>query len=381
MNVSLKKQGYKYTEEFGYIPEDWEVRPLEECANFRNGVAHEDIIDKNGDFILVNSKFISTDGNTKKFVNKVRLPLYKNEIVIVLSDVPNGKALAKCFVINKDNLYTLNQRIGCMTVKDHVNCKYLHRAINRHKKLLSYNDGINQTNLNNEAILKCPILLPPLKEQEKIAEVLENIDGLIDKTQQLINKKKDLKTATMQKLLAPKDDWKVKKLGEICANITTGKLDANAMVENGEYRFYTCAKEYYMIDRYAFDGEALLVSGNGANVGYIHYYNGKFNAYQRTYVLQNFSENIFYIKYYMDKFLSDRITSEVNAGNTPYIKLDTITDMIIKYPVNQKEQEKIATILSDMDAEIEALEKEFSKYQDLKTGMMQQLLTGKVRLV
>ena len=86
------------------------------------------------------------------------------------------------------------------------------------------------------------------------------------------------------------------KLGNIC-NITTGKLDANAMVENGQYRFYTCAKDYYYIDKYAFDTEALLISGNGAYVGYIHYYKGKFNAYQRTYVLDQFTENIQYIKY------------------------------------------------------------------------------------
>ena len=66
--------------------------------------------------------------------------------------------------------------------------------------------------------------------------------------------------------------------------MTTGKLDANAMVENGKYRFYTCAKDYYKINEYAFDTDALLISGNGANVGYIHHYEGKFNAYQRTYV-------------------------------------------------------------------------------------------------
>ena len=69
-------------------------------------------------------------------------------------------------------------------------------------------------------------------------------------------------------------EWEDTTLGELCS-ITTGKLDANAMIGNGEYRFYTCAKEYYRIDNYAFDTDALLVSGNGANVGYIHHYKGK----------------------------------------------------------------------------------------------------------
>lgn len=121
----------------------------------------------------------------------------------------------------------------------------------------------------------------------------------------------------------------VKKLGDVIGKVTTGKLDANAMKENGEYRFYTCAKDYYFIDKYAFDNEALLVSGNGANVGYIHYYKGKFNAYQRTYVLSDFSIDVFYIKLYLDSYLKNRIKTEVSAGNTPYIKMDTITDMMI----------------------------------------------------
>lgn len=60
------------------------------------------------------------------------------------------------------------------------------------------------------------------------------------------------------------------------------------MCENGRYKLFTCAKEVYSINEYGFDTEALLISGNGANVGYIHYYNGKFNAYQRTYVLDGF---------------------------------------------------------------------------------------------
>ena len=79
------------------------------------------------------------------------------------------------------------------------------------------------------------------------------------------------------------EDWEVVNLGRTCTQVTTGKLDANAMKESGEYRFYTCAKDYCQIDTYAFDTEALLVSGNGANVGYIHYYKGEFNAYKRTY--------------------------------------------------------------------------------------------------
>lgn len=166
-------------------------------------------------------------------------------------------------------------------------------------------------------------------------------------------------------------DWEEKKLGEI-TKITTGKLDANAMVENGEYRFYTCAKEYYKIDNYAFDTEALLISGNGANVGYIHYYKGKFNAYQRTYVLFNVTESYFYLKYYLDCHLLKRIHREKKDGNTPYIVLNTLTDMKIDIPCLE-EQQKIASFLSAIDVQIEGVSKKIEQTKMFKKGLLQQL--------
>ena len=175
-------------------------------------------------------------------------------------------------------------------------------------------------------------------------------------------------------------DWCEKKLKNCFKKITTGKLDANAMVPNGEYRFYTCAKDYSFIDKYAFDDEALLISGNGANVGYIHYYKGKFNAYQRTYVISDFVDNVFCLKYFLDYYLKKRIQEEVNSGNTPYIKKNTITDMLVNTPTKESEQQLIAQYLSDIDLLIENLENLIEKKKLIKQGVMQELLTGKKRL-
>lgn len=390
---TIEKQGYKYTEEFGYIPKEWEVKSLEECTNFKNGVAHEDIIDPNGDFILVNSKFISTDGNIKKFVNKVRLPLYKNEIAIVLSDIPNGKALAKCFVINKDNLYTLNQRIGVITVKDSVNCKYLYRAINRHKKLLSYNDGVNQTNLNNEAILKCPILLPSLKEQEKIAEVLEDVDSLIDKTQQLINKKKDLKTATMQKLFKISNATKTDILKNI-ANIQRGAsprpidspiwFDRNSNIGwtrisdiKGKYIYSTeqkLSQRGVQNSRYVPIGS--LIMSICATLGRPAITKTELCIHDGFVCFYDIKVDPEYVYYYL-QYIQENWKNSGQTGSQANLNTNLINNTLIPLLDNKKQ---IATILSDMDSEIEALEKELNKYKDLKTGMMQQLLTGKIRL-
>lgn len=176
------------------------------------------------------------------------------------------------------------------------------------------------------------------------------------------------------------EEWICSDLGSICNRVTTGKLDANAMVENGEYRFYTCARSWYYINSFAFDDEALLISGNGANVGYIHYYNGKFNAYQRTYVLAQFNASIKYLQHYMGRNLSDRIRVEVNAGNTPYITRGTLTEMQLALPPTVAEQQAIAAALSDADALIESLEQLLAKKRQIKQGAMQELLTGKRRL-
>ena len=152
------------------------------------------------------------------------------------------------------------------------------------------------------------------------------------------------------------------------------------MEKDGQYRFYTCAKDYYKINTYAFDGEAILISGNGAHVGYVHYYNGKFNAYQRTYVLMDFTENILFIKYYLDIHLKYKINIENNKGNIPYIVLNTIKDMEIKFP-SLEEQEKIGGYLSLLDAEIDNLKKQKELIKEMKRGAMQKLLSGEVRLL
>jgi type I restriction enzyme S subunit len=176
------------------------------------------------------------------------------------------------------------------------------------------------------------------------------------------------------------EDWIVSYLGDQCNRITTGKLDANAMNSDGDYPFFTCAREVFRINRYAFDCQALLVSGNGANVGYIHYYRGRFNAYQRTYVLTDFRIDIQFARHFLERNLQERIRVEVNAGNTPYITMGTLTDMLLAFPPTPAEQEAIAEALSDADAWIESLEQLIAKKRQIKQGAMQELLTGKRRL-
>ncbi len=211
--------------------------------------------------------------------------------------------------------------------------------------------------LYNDNFRNTLIPLPPLNEQSAIANILSDLDRYLFVLDALILKKEGVKKALSFELLSQRkrlkgfnQAWQRVRLGDIC-EITTGSLDANEMVHYGKYRFYTCVKEYYFIDKYAFDTEAILISGNGAYVGYVHYYKGKFNAYQRTYVLDNFSEHIIFVKYFLTMFLQSHIQTNRNEGNTPYIVMATLKDFeILLPPLN--EQSAIANILSTLDNEI-----------------------------
>ena len=226
-----------------------------------------------------------------------------------------------------------------------------------------------------------------IAEQRRIAACLFALDEILSATNEKLERLKTYKKGLMQKLFPAKGkklpelrikefekdgEWEEKKLATIVHQITTGKLDANAMVSNGEYRFYTCAKDYAFINEYAFDTEALLISGNGAHLGYIHYYKGKFNAYQRTYVLSDFQCDIFYLKYYLESFLPDRINKEKKEGNTPYIVLSTLTEMDISLPSNF-EQHKIADCLTSIDEMINQYTNKVTFLELYKKGLMQQL--------
>lgn len=144
------------------------------------------------------------------------------------------------------------------------------------------------------------------------------------------------------------------------------------MVERGKYPFFTCARECYTIDNYAFDTDALLISGNGANVGYIHHYTGKFNAYQRTYVLDQFTENIDYVHVFLDRFLNPRIDAEKKAGNTPYIVLSTLSDMEIFLP-DETTMGNIIKMFARIDKHIESSNQILECFILLRKGLMQQL--------
>lgn len=181
---------------FKSFNDNWEERKLSDIANYRNGKAHEQYIDMNGIYTVVNSKFISTNGKVKKFSNKPIELLKKGEIAFVLSDVPKGKALAKAYLIDSDNKYSLNQRIAGITPSSDINSYFLYVLMNRNRYFLKFDDGVGQTNLSKKDIEEFKENYPLFDEQQKIANLFSQIQTLIslqqNKHTQLIALKKYL---------------------------------------------------------------------------------------------------------------------------------------------------------------------------------------------
>lgn len=177
---------------------EWKEKKLDEVFEFYNGKAHENVISENGKYVVVNSKFISTDGTVRKYTNEMIFPLIKKDIVMVMSDVPNGKAISKCFLINENNKYTLNQRICCLRTKE--NTVFYINQISRNKYFLKFDDGVKQTNLRKNDILQCPLLCPCLAEQQKIADCLASFDEVIEKQKATLAVWEELKKGLLQQM-------------------------------------------------------------------------------------------------------------------------------------------------------------------------------------
>lgn len=179
---------------------EWEEKILFDVAYYENGKAHEQDISESGDFIVVNSKFISTNGETAKYSNVAFCLANIGDILMVLSDIPNGKAIAKCFFVKEENKYTVNQRICKVTPFDCDNM-FLYYTMNRNPYFLAFDDGVKQTNLRNEDVQRFPFLIPDNpKEQEKIADCLSSLDALITAQAEKIEQLKLHKKGLMQGL-------------------------------------------------------------------------------------------------------------------------------------------------------------------------------------
>ncbi len=225
------------------------------------------------------------------------------------------------------------------------------------------------------------LTVPSKPEQEKIADFLTAVDERIAVGEKKLELLETYKRGVMQQIFSQqvrfKDengedypDWEEKKLGEISV-IKTGKKDANIAKSDGEYRFYTCSRDYLHTDVYSFEGEAILVAGN-ADVGLCHYYNGKFEAYQRTYVLQNFKTDGKYLYKYLSHFFRQYVLGLMQSSAMTYITLGTLENFTVPLP-SEEEQQKIATFLTILDDKITAEKSKLTAAREFKKALLQRM--------
>ncbi|ADE14213.1 restriction modification system DNA specificity domain protein [Nitrosococcus halophilus Nc 4] len=385
--------GYKRTE-IGVIPEDWAVRYLGDIA------------------LLERGKFSARPRNDPKFFGG-DIPFIQtgdvtnsNGSIISYSQTLNDEGLRVSKLFPRNTLFfTIAANIGDVGVasfetacpdsliaifpKPNVEKRWLFNALRSQKKKFEGLATQNaQLNINLEKLNPYLLALPPLPEQRAIAAALSDLDALIAALDKLIAKKRAIKTAAMQQLLTGKQrlpgfegEWEVKRLGDVSV-VKTGKKNNEDKAEDGKYPFFVRSQTVERINTYSFDGEAILVPGEGGIGSIFHYVNGKFDYHQRVYKISNFAAdtNGKFIYYCLLQTFNKQAMRNSVKATVDSLRLPTFIEFEFLAPCFD-EQQAIATILSDMDAEITTLEARRDKTQAIKQGMMQELLTGRIRLV
>lgn len=376
------RPGYRQTEA-GVIPEDWEVKPLPSVLDFIGGKAHEQHIRPYGDYVVVNSKFISSDGQVSKYSDHNFCPARRGDILMVMSDLPNGKALAKCFVVDRDHAYAVNQRI-CILRPKKSDPHFFFYQLNRNPYFMAFDDGVQQTHLLNGVFRACPVIVPPtIEEQRAIAAALADADALIAALEGMIAKKRDFKQAGMQHLLTGKTrlpgysgEWEVKRLGDVLS-VRHGKSQKEVETDGGRYPIFATGGEIGRSDVSLYDKPSVLIGRKGT-IDEPRYVDTPFWTIDTLFYTEISARAVPLFIYY--KFMTIDWRSYNEASGVPSLSSKTIEKIEIGCP-EPIEQAAIAEVLSDMDAELAALEAQATKARAVKQGMMQELLTGRVRLV
>lgn len=380
INKGMVPAGYKKTP-VGICPVEWKTYKISDIAQVVGGGTPDT---KNTDYFNGDINwFTPTEIGLTRYVSESKIKItaegLKNSAAKI---IPAGNILLTSRATIGEMSFNLvdcstNQGFQSLIIKDPIvkNVVYFNNYQLK-KQMLTYANGSTFLEISNKDVKKLKINISNKKEENSaIVKILDCATRQVELQEQLVDKLKVQKKALMQKLLTPQPDWQEVKLGDIC-KITTGKLDANEMVENGKYPFFTCSKDIYKIDKYAYDMEALLMAGNG-EIGDIKYYNGKFNAYQRTYILYNFTFNIKYAMQYLLLHFNQAVCKGSQKSSMPYIRVDLLNNAKILYPQNL---DQIAIFLENFDKKIELQQKLLEQYKLRQKSLMQLLLTGIVRV-
>ncbi|WP_435352862.1 restriction endonuclease subunit S [Emticicia sp. SJ17W-69] len=407
-------QNYKNSE-IGIIPQDWEVRILKDLSEkIMVGIASAatHAYRERGIVMFRNQNIKSNhlDDNDILHISEEYEQIFKGkrlksgDLLTARTGYPGTTCIIPEKYENAQSFTTLITRPNTKAIESDYLCFYMNSE--KGQAFFETNQiGGGQKNVNAGTLKTMPIPIPTKAEQTSIANALSDADALISSLEKLIEKKRNIKQGAMQKLLQPKEGWEVKKLGEIGEfknGINKGAEDfgygypfVNLMdvfgirkISNNLHLDLINSTE---IDRKVYDlkqGDVLFIrsSVKPEGVGLTclierdienTVFSGFIIRYRDYGTLSNeFKEYCFSTSYFRNRVIA---SSSVSANTN--INQDSLKNLVLHYPKSKEEQTHIATILSDMDAEIEGLEAKLEKYRAIKLGMMQELLTGKTRLV
>lgn len=271
----------------------------------------------------------------------------------------------------------IGRGLAALTVNEDICAQeYLWHALSgKVDELNSKGTGSTFKAINKKTLSETEIPLPPIDEQRKIAAILDKVSDLIAKRQQQLDKLDEAVKARFVEIFGDcytnPHNLPIEKWNNIFST-TTGKLDSNAAVENGKYPFFTCSKETLRINTYAFDQEALLLAGNNAAGKYdVKYYCGKFNAYQRTYVLSlkhDWSYALFRFQ------LEDKLgylEQQSLGGLTKYLTLKILNELEFIVPPKE-EQDKFAAFVDQIEKTKTTVSHSLEKLETLKKALVQE---------
>ena len=426
----MKETKFKQTE-VGMIPSDWEVKFLSEIGSFSKGsgisrsesnsgnlpaIRYGEIYTKHNDYIKAFYSHIS-----KEVANK-STRIYRGDVLFSASGETKediGKTVA---FLESIEAYAGGDII-IMSPKCPVNSMFLGYILNfpaiaKQKAMKAQGDAV--VHITTDSLRKLQVCIPKTtKEQQRIANALSDIDTLIANLEKLIAKKKNIKQGAMQQLLTGKKrlpgfapakptykqtelgkipaDWEVKKLKECVSSFIVPMRDKPTLlngpipwcrIEDFDGTYLYGSKSNQGVDLDTVKKMNLKIYPVGTLIVSCSAYLGKCAIVGKELITNQTFIGLVPMKQTDVSFLYYRMTSEekrlndMATGTTiTYLSREQFENFEVIFPSSLKEQTAIANVLSDMDAEISALETKLAKYRTLKTGMMQQLLTGKIRLV
>ncbi|MFL0063604.1 restriction endonuclease subunit S [Tenacibaculum maritimum] len=391
------KQGFKQTE-IGLIPEDWSVKKFKDIFRVNQGLQIP--IQQRLKCPTPNSKKYITiqylnDGKGVEYINDYSVSVCCSENDILMTRTGNtGMVITNVNGVFHNNFFKINYD------RNRLDKNYIVFYLKQNTtqiRILEKAGTSTIPDLNHNDFYSLQIPLPPtLKEQKAIATALSDVDDLIASLEGLIAKKQAIKQGAMQQLLTPphkggkrlpgfSGGWVEKSIGGLFKISAGGDLDKNhySEIKNYEHQYCIFANAlsnkgvYGYTSNPKYKGNSITVTARGT-LGHAEYRKDDFDAIVRLLVL----EPILKLScLFFSEYINNCIQFAYESTGVPQLTGPQISRYFICFPLDFNEQKAIAKILSDMDAELEQLETKKAKYQQLKQGMLQELLTGNTRLV